>query len=69
MAYKYFCGYCGHHFSSELPELNEYSLHNSIACPECGSWDSYPDTEAGAEQSVKDLTDYENSIVGWDEEE
>lgn len=67
--YKYFCGECGHKFESDMPELDKNGLHNDIPCPACGSWNIYVDTEEGAARSVEDLTDYENSISGWNEEE
>ena len=67
MKYKYFCGCCGHHFVNSLPERDERGYLNSIPCPECGAWDIYPDTPDGANQSVKDLTDYENKIIAWEE--
>lgn len=60
--YKYFCNSCGVHFEHALPERDDNGLLNDIVCPHCGVYDIYPDTEAGAAQSIKDLTDYENTV-------
>ena len=62
MAYKYFCDSCGFRFESDNP--NEFS----ISCPDCGAWDVYPDTEEGAAQSRRSLTEYENAQSAWEDE-
>lgn len=59
MAYKYFCGECGHRFESNLPERDANGLHNDIWCPECGGMNVYADTPEGAEQSAKDEIEYQ----------
>lgn len=53
------CGSCGHLFASEIPLKDERGLSNDVACPECGAWDIYPDTAAGAAQSMRDQLSYE----------
>lgn len=67
MTYKYFCGDCGHHFTSNKPERDENGFLNDISCPECGAWDVYPDTDAGATASVRDQTGYENAVESWED--
>lgn len=61
--YKYFCGNCGHKFTSEKPERDVQGWLNDIACPECGSWDTYPDTPEGVTASVRDQLDYEDRLI------
>lgn len=61
--YKYFCGGCGHRFTDPRPERDENGLLNEIACPNCGAWDIYQDTPAGAAASVADQIAYENKIL------
>ncbi len=68
MTYKYFCGNCGKHFASEKPERDASGLLNDIPCPECGAWDVYADTTAGATASVRDQTDYENRLSEREED-
>ena len=68
MTYKYFCNECGHHFTSNKPERDENGFLNDISCPECGGWNVYPDTDAGAAASVKEQTEYENEIYEVAEE-
>jgi len=69
MNYKYFCGCCGHEFDSELPLKNEKGWHNEVCCPECGAWDIYERTPAGAAQSVKDELQYQAEISEWEDDE
>ena len=56
--YKYFCNHCGYHFESELPERD-------ILCPHCGDAEIYPDTVEGSKRSVKAVTEYENTVMLW----
>lgn len=63
MTYRYFCGNCGKHFSSAIPERDSKGYLNDIPCPECGAWDTYPDTPEGAAASVRDELDYENRLI------
>lgn len=65
--YKYFCNSCGTRFEHELSERDKDGLLNDIACPHCGAYDIYTDTEEGATQSVKDLSDYENTMNLWED--
>lgn len=60
MTFRYFCHECGHCFASNKPERDDNGFLNDISCPECGAWNVYPDTDAGAAASVKELTEYEN---------
>lgn len=61
--YKYFCGSCGLRFASDKPERDSKGFLNDIPCPECGAWDIYPDTAAGAAASVRDQLDYEDRLI------
>lgn len=63
MTYKYFCGNCGHKFASDLPERDPKGYLNDIPCPKCGALDIYPDTEAGADASIRDQLDYEDRLI------
>lgn len=63
MTYKYFCGNCGRHFTSDKPEYEPNGRLNDIPCPECGAWDVYPDTTEGAAASVRDQLDYEDRLI------
>lgn len=63
MTYKYFCGCCGHKFTSDKPERDSKGFLNDIPCPECGAWDVYPDTPAGSAASVRDQLDYEDRLI------
>ena len=67
MSYKYFCGCCGYRFTSGKPERDENGFLNDISCPDCGAWDVYPDTDAGANASVKDQMEYESEVEAWEE--
>ena len=66
--YKYFCDSCGARFESETPFYTKDGLHSEISCPHCGAWDIYEDTAAGAAESVRALTEYENRISEWEED-
>lgn len=61
--YKYFCGSCGHKFSSELPERDDHGFLNDIPCPACGAWDVYPDTEKGHAEELNAFLEYDNCFV------
>lgn len=52
---KYFCDYCGEHFTADTPE-------NDTACPKCGSWCIFLDTPEEAARSVERLNEYENKV-------
>lgn len=67
MTYKYFCGNCGHRFTSDKPERDSRGYLNDIPCPECGAWDVYPDNPTGAAASVRDQTDYKNRLSEWED--
>lgn len=67
MSYKYFCGACGCRFESDIPEIRPNGLHNSIDCPTCGCYDTYPDTPEGARQSLRDLNEYEANLLKWED--
>ena len=54
MIKKYFCDECGARFAAEEKTF--------IACPECGCYCTYEDTEQGSAEAVKDMTQYENEI-------
>lgn len=60
--HHYFCNSCGHHFASDIPERNEIGTLNDIPCPECGSWDIFPDTSSGSAAAIKEFNEYENEI-------
>lgn len=66
--YKYFCDDCGYKFSSDIPERNEFGLHNDIACPHCGSWCIYADDDAGRAESLRIELEYEEKAEGWYED-
>ena len=65
--YKYFCNSCGTHFENDMSERDNNGLLNDIVCPHCGAYDIYPDTPRGATRSVKDMTEYENKQIEWDD--
>ena len=44
------------------PITSKSILCEEVACPDCGSYDIYPDTAAGSRKAVKDQTTYENKV-------
>lgn len=65
---KVMCNTCGCRFDAPdnirlagmTPE--KAILCEEVACPDCGSYDIYPDTAAGSRKAVKDQTSYENKV-------
>ena len=54
---KYFCDECGAEFAA-IPS-------DSLPCPICGCYCTYPDDAKGRAASVKDGLDYENTLIEW----
>lgn len=65
--YNYFCNCCGHRFSDETPMLDRLGLRNDIYCPECGALDIYPDSAEGAAESRRAQTEYEATLIAWED--
>lgn len=66
--YKYFCGCCGKHFESKIPEKDADGFLSHIPCPYCGAWDIYVDSPEGAAQSCTDQSKYEDALILLDED-
>ena len=52
----YFCNDCGTKFVSG---------RDDPPCPECGSWDTYPDTEQGHDAAIEAFQRYEAELWAW----
>lgn len=63
---KVFCGECNTVFEVDFLYKNIGGLrmrNDNAYCPECGSLEIYPDTPAGADDSIKSLTNYECDLM------
>ena len=65
---KYFCDCCGARFEADPKPISEF-LMEDVRCPACGVFDVYEDTAEGATESVRALSDYENKINEWEDDE
>lgn len=66
--HRWFCDSCGLFFGSDAPHRQPDGNYSSIACPCCGSWDTWPDTPEEAAASVQRLTEEEARQQLFDDE-